>query len=117
MHGTLPGVARRTHHTYRPTTSLPTRPRLEPTRSCLEPARYQPCPHDHPDFPCLALVRNLQVDCDAGLFAAIGGRDVDRLPSASTCYNMLKLPNYRRAATLKAKLLYSITSGAGFELS
>eukprot|EP00198_Chlamydomonas_reinhardtii_P008168 XP_001697505.1 ubiquitin-protein ligase [Chlamydomonas reinhardtii] len=58
-----------------------------------------------------------KVDCDAGLFAAIGGRDVDRLPSASTCYNMLKLPNYRRAATLKAKLLYSITSGAGFELS
>ncbi|KAG2440299.1 hypothetical protein HXX76_004410 [Chlamydomonas incerta] len=58
-----------------------------------------------------------KVDCDAGLFAAIGGRDVDRLPSASTCYNMLKLPNYRRAATLKTKLLYSITSGAGFELS
>ena len=27
------------------------------------------------------------------------------------------LPNYRRAPTLKAKLLYSITSGAGFELS
>ncbi|GIL94061.1 hypothetical protein Vretimale_394 [Volvox reticuliferus] len=58
-----------------------------------------------------------KVECDAGLFAAIGGRDVDRLPSASTCYNMLKLPNYRRASTLKAKLLYSITSGAGFELS
>ncbi|EFJ40292.1 hypothetical protein VOLCADRAFT_99935 [Volvox carteri f. nagariensis] len=58
-----------------------------------------------------------KVECEAGLFAALGGRDVDRLPSASTCYNMLKLPNYRRASTLKAKLLYSITSGAGFELS
>ncbi|GIL45377.1 hypothetical protein Vafri_2627 [Volvox africanus] len=58
-----------------------------------------------------------KVECDAGLFAVIGGRDVERLPSASTCYNMLKLPNYRRASTLKTKLLYSITSGAGFELS
>ncbi|GFR45588.1 hypothetical protein Agub_g6983 [Astrephomene gubernaculifera] len=58
-----------------------------------------------------------QVDCDAGVFAALGGRDVSRLPSASTCYNMLKLPNYRRAATLREKLLYSISSGAGFELS
>ncbi|KAG2483869.1 hypothetical protein HYH03_017266 [Edaphochlamys debaryana] len=58
-----------------------------------------------------------KVDCDAGIFAVLGGRDVDRLPSASTCYNMLKLPNYRRASTLKAKLLYAVTSGAGFELS
>ncbi|KAF6266493.1 hypothetical protein COO60DRAFT_1469979 [Scenedesmus sp. NREL 46B-D3] len=44
-------------------------------------------------------------------------KDVDRLPSASTCYNMLKLPNYKRAATLKQKLLYAIGAGAGFELS
>jgi hypothetical protein len=36
-----------------------------------------------------------QVEGEASLLAAIGGRDVDRLPSASTCYNMLKLPNYR----------------------
>lgn len=60
---------------------------------------------------------HVQVDCDASLLAALGGRDVDRLPSASTCYNMLKLPNYRRASTLKQKLLYAIHSGAGFELS
>lgn len=51
------------------------------------------------------------------MLAVLGGRDVDRLPSASTCYNMLKLPNYRRAATLRKKLLYAIQSGAGFELS
>jgi hypothetical protein len=30
---------------------------------------------------------------------------------------MLKLPNFRRKATLKEKLLYAIGSGAGFELS
>ena len=58
-----------------------------------------------------------QVPCEASLLAAVGGKDVDRLPSASTCYNMLKLPNYRRASTLKEKLLYAVTSNAGFELS
>jgi hypothetical protein len=62
---------------------------------------------------------SIQVDCSAGLLAGLPGSssDVDRLPSASTCYNMLKLPNYRRRDTLKAKLLYAISSGAGFELS
>ena len=59
----------------------------------------------------------LQVPCEASLLAAVGGKDVDRLPSASTCYNMLKLPNYRRASTLKEKLLYAVSSNAGFELS
>ncbi|KAL3151218.1 hypothetical protein ABBQ38_013059 [Trebouxia sp. C0009 RCD-2024] len=58
-----------------------------------------------------------KVPCEASLLAAVGGKDVDRLPSASTCYNMLKLPNYRRASTLKEKLLYAISSNAGFELS
>ena len=59
----------------------------------------------------------IQVPCEASLLAVVGGKDVDRLPSASTCYNMLKLPNYRRASTLKDKLLYAISSNAGFELS
>ena len=63
---------------------------------------------------CLTLA---QVPCEASLLAVVGGKDVDRLPSASTCYNMLKLPNYRRASTLKEKLLYAVTSNAGFELS
>lgn len=40
-----------------------------------------------------------------------------RLPSASTCMNLLKLPEYSDPITLKEKLLYSITSNAGFELS
>lgn len=46
-----------------------------------------------------------------------GGTDQDRLPSASTCVNLLKLPQYRSAAVLKKKLLYAVTSGAGFDLS
>lgn len=46
-----------------------------------------------------------------------GGSDQERLPSASTCVNLLKLPQYKSAKTLKNKLLYAVTSGAGFDLS
>lgn len=58
-----------------------------------------------------------KVACDVPLWAAMGGQDVERLPSASTCYNTLKLPTYKRASTLRTKLLYAINSNAGFELS
>ncbi|CAI9097863.1 OLC1v1034376C1 [Oldenlandia corymbosa var. corymbosa] len=58
-----------------------------------------------------------KVACDVPLWATFGGRDVDRLPSASTCYNTLKLPTYKRFGTLREKLLYAINSNAGFELS
>ncbi|BDD59438.1 hypothetical protein MPDQ_002997 [Monascus purpureus] len=43
--------------------------------------------------------------------------DQDRLPSTSTCVNLLKLPRYSNARTLKEKLLYAVNSGAGFDLS
>ena len=43
--------------------------------------------------------------------------DEERLPSTSTCANLLKLPRYTSAETLKEKLMYSINSGAGFDLS
>lgn len=58
-----------------------------------------------------------KVACDVPLWASIGGQDVERLPSASTCYNTLKLPTYKRSSTLRAKLLYAVNSNAGFELS
>ncbi|KAI9340836.1 Ube3b protein [Obelidium mucronatum] len=45
------------------------------------------------------------------------GKDATRLPTASTCFNVLKLPAYQKKSSLKAKLLYAIKSGAGFELS
>lgn len=45
------------------------------------------------------------------------GSDATRLPSASTCVNLLKLPIYRDIAVLKEKLLYAVSSGAGFDLS
>ena len=44
------------------------------------------------------------------------GRD-DRLPTASTCMNLLKLPEFQEKETLRSKLLYAIESGVGFELS
>lgn len=41
----------------------------------------------------------------------------DRLPSASTCMNLLKLPEYLDDEIMREKLLYAVESGAGFELS
>lgn len=40
-----------------------------------------------------------------------------RLPSASTCINLLKLPMYANEAILRERLLYAIEANAGFELS
>lgn len=45
------------------------------------------------------------------------GSDQERLPSASTCVNLLKLPIYSDAGTLRQKLMYAVNSGAGFDLS
>jgi len=45
------------------------------------------------------------------------GSDEERLPSTSTCVNLLKLPMYRSEEVLREKLLYSVFSGAGFDLS
>ncbi|KAI5858938.1 hypothetical protein BZA05DRAFT_428110 [Tricharina praecox] len=45
------------------------------------------------------------------------GEDQARLCSASTCVNLLKLPRYKSARTLRKKLLYSVRSNAGFDLS
>uniref|UniRef100_A0A1E1WF09 Ubiquitin-protein ligase E3C n=2 Tax=Pectinophora gossypiella TaxID=13191 RepID=A0A1E1WF09_PECGO len=41
----------------------------------------------------------------------------DRLPSSSTCMNLLKLPEFGSEPLLAEKLLYAIQAGAGFELS
>lgn len=41
----------------------------------------------------------------------------DRLPTASTCLNLLKLPDYRDKALIRQKLLYSISANSGFDLS
>ncbi|KAJ3107013.1 hypothetical protein HDU97_004982 [Phlyctochytrium planicorne] len=52
-----------------------------------------------------------------GLCIRSSGEEEDRLPTASTCINLLKLPAYSSAEVLKSKLLYAVRVGAGFELS
>uniref|UniRef100_A0A8C5HRY6 Ubiquitin-protein ligase E3C n=1 Tax=Gouania willdenowi TaxID=441366 RepID=A0A8C5HRY6_GOUWI len=46
-----------------------------------------------------------------------GGSDLERLPTASTCMNLLKLPEFCDQNLMRNKLLYAIESSAGFELS
>jgi ubiquitin-protein ligase E3 C len=43
--------------------------------------------------------------------------DESALPTASTCFNLLKLPPYRDEETLLQKLLVAIESTQGFDLS
>jgi ubiquitin-protein ligase E3 B len=40
-----------------------------------------------------------------------------QLPTAATCFNMLKLPDYPSAKVLAEKLRMAVTSNAGFNLS
>jgi hypothetical protein len=43
--------------------------------------------------------------------------DDSRLPTASTCFNILKLPTYSSQRVMRDKLIMSIRSKAGFDLS
>ncbi|SCV74701.1 BQ2448_7730 [Microbotryum intermedium] len=45
------------------------------------------------------------------------GADQDRLPTSSTCVNLLKISEYKDEEMMRQKLLYAINSGAGFDLS
>jgi len=44
---------------------------------------------------------------------ANAGNDESRLPTSSTCMNLLKLPAYQDIETMKSKLYYSLQSNAG----
>jgi len=52
-----------------------------------------------------------------GFFSIRRHEPAGRLPTSSTCFNLLKLPNYSKKRILKEKLRYSIMSNTGFELS
>jgi ubiquitin-protein ligase E3 C len=43
--------------------------------------------------------------------------EADRLPTASTCNNLFKLPDYRNKEVLKEKLIAALYSHGGFDLS
>lgn len=45
------------------------------------------------------------------------GEEFDRLPTAATCMNLLKMPQYPDENSLRKKLLYAINYSAGFDLS
>ncbi|KAI9264431.1 hypothetical protein BY458DRAFT_556842 [Sporodiniella umbellata] len=45
------------------------------------------------------------------------GESSERLPTSSTCVNLLKLPDFNSFETLRSKLTYAITADAGFDLS
>lgn len=55
-------------------------------------------------------------DLDPPFFIQNAG-DMERLPTASTCTNLLKLPPFKTVEQMREKLLYAIQSGVGFELS
>ena len=44
-------------------------------------------------------------------------RPDEKLPTASTCFNVLRLPGYSNAKIMKEKLLYAINSNSGFDLA
>ncbi|KAI9140838.1 hypothetical protein BKA69DRAFT_1125395 [Paraphysoderma sedebokerense] len=56
-------------------------------------------------------------DYDDGLAMGRTGGAGERLPTASTCLNLLKLPMYKNEKAMREKLLYSIRAEAGFDLS
>ncbi|KAL1925160.1 uncharacterized protein VTP21DRAFT_43 [Calcarisporiella thermophila] len=45
------------------------------------------------------------------------GESDERLPTASTCMNLLKLPKFPNEIILREKLIYAINAEAGFDLS
>eukprot|EP00127_Corallochytrium_limacisporum_P003073 Clim_evm2s146 gene=Clim_evmTU2s146 len=50
-------------------------------------------------------------------FCVHSGGEQDRLPSASTCMNLLKLPVYKSRDILFERMTYALNANAGFELS
>eukprot|EP00735_Rhodelphis_limneticus_P006486 TRINITY_DN18901_c0_g1::TRINITY_DN18901_c0_g1_i1::g.1463::m.1463 TRINITY_DN18901_c0_g1::TRINITY_DN18901_c0_g1_i1::g.1463 ORF type:complete len:1157 (-),score=190.52,sp/Q08CZ0/UBE3B_XENTR/43.84/9e-136,HECT/PF00632.20/4.3e-79 TRINITY_DN18901_c0_g1_i1:33-3503(-) len=57
------------------------------------------------------------LDSVATFFGRAPRNDSQRLPTSSTCFNLLKLPAYKSKDTLKMKLKAAIHAQAGFELS
>jgi hypothetical protein len=69
-----------------------------------------------PQF-CIQVVQDDHTPSGPLSFLGIGTAHSDRLPSASTCFNILKLPNYSSASNMKERLKYAIKHNTGFELA
>jgi ubiquitin-protein ligase E3 C len=55
--------------------------------------------------------------CVAMAGGVLDAAAAERLPTASTCANLLKLPPYGSERLMRDKLLYAVGAGAGFDLS
>jgi len=65
-------------------------------------------------LPCIQQIRFSESEYE---LLRINARIDCKLPTSSTCMNLLKLPNYPSKQLLKSKIVYAIESGSGFELS
>lgn len=66
--------------------------------------------------PCIQQIRLREDDYGNDVSDSLAVGNI-RLPSSSTCMNLLKLPKYTSKQMLKNKLLYAVEAAAGFELS
>lgn len=67
--------------------------------------------------PLLGFKRLEPVFCIQRAGGTASEEALERLPTAATCMNLLKLPPYRRKEQMEQKLLYAINAAAGFDLS
>ena len=73
--------------------------------------------HLHPSFT-VQCVQGDGSDVPSVLaFFGMGRKETTRLPTTATCFNLLKLPNFKSKKVLKERLLYAIKSASGFDLS
>ena len=68
------------------------------------------------------MLLHIQGLCDDVCMVQMAGGVLDggaqeRLPSSSTCINLLKMPPYKSKELLRSKLLFAIRNVAGFDLS
>ena len=73
--------------------------------------------HLHPAFTVQCVASDGNEVPSVLAFFGMGRKETDRLPTAATCFNLLKLPNFKSRKVLKEKLLYAIKSESGFDLS
>ena len=73
--------------------------------------------HLHPTFTVQCVAADGAEVPSVLAFLGMGRKETDRLPTAATCFNLLKLPNFKSKKVLKEKLLYAIKAAAGFDLS
>ncbi|KAL9183884.1 hypothetical protein ACHAXT_004740 [Thalassiosira profunda] len=67
-------------------------------------------------LPCIQQIRLREDDHGNDVAEGLATGSV-RLPTSSTCMNLLKLPKYTSKEMLREKLLYAIEYSSGFELS